>query len=326
MKLRRAFMWAMIVSLSVCALAGIVVLLFPRLPYEGEVLGTAATVGLYSLVAMVCAIAIERSRRRRDATVAGVGIALAVLAMAIVVYAIWTPWFWMDDWIAKTAFSATLLSVNATHLALYAPARLAGAGRWIKRAAVVLATLFCVIFAILVWPEPDEEIVLRAMGALGILALLTSAITPIAWKMQAMRRKDHATPTMRADVRVRVTCPRCQCDQTIPLGRAKCSRCRLEFRLEIEEPRCDCGYPYLGLRAEHCPECGRPIPEADRWATLERHDAPPAEPPSRPATPTPPTPGKPRAPLRNKLPPGPPGRSRARRPCAPPRDRCTSEG
>jgi hypothetical protein len=33
----------------------------------------------------------------------------------------------------------------------------------------------------------------------------------------------------------------------------------------IEEPRCVCGYVLFRMSQETCPECGREVPEADRY-------------------------------------------------------------
>lgn len=264
--LRRTFMWAMVVSLSACALAGIVVLLFPRIAYEGEVLGSAATVGLYSLLAMVCAIVLERARARFHRPLAVAGIALALLAMLLVLAAIWDTPNLPDEEAMKTVLSATLLAANIAHLGLYGPTRLFGAARWAKIGAISGTTLFCLLTIAFVWLEPPEDFFARLLGILAILAVTGSLLTPILWKMQASHRRQHATPTLRPGILVHVRCPRCALDQDLPLTKAKCARCKLEIRIDVEEPRCTCGYELLGLTSETCPECGRPIPEDDRWA------------------------------------------------------------
>ena len=52
-------------------------------------------------------------------------------------------------------------------------------------------------------------------------------------------------------------------------GHAKCGSCGLRIRITVEEPRCSCGYLLYRLEGDTCPECGREIPEQDRWAAVE---------------------------------------------------------
>ncbi len=57
-----------------------------------------------------------------------------------------------------------------------------------------------------------------------------------------------------------VRCPRCQKEQTLPLGEAACSECRLVIRTSVEPPACPkCGYDVSMIRGDKCPECGDAI-------------------------------------------------------------------
>ena len=49
-------------------------------------------------------------------------------------------------------------------------------------------------------------------------------------------------------------------------GPARCAECGLHITISVEEPRCTCGYLLYHLESDQCPECGRTIDEADRWA------------------------------------------------------------
>jgi primosomal protein N' len=48
-------------------------------------------------------------------------------------------------------------------------------------------------------------------------------------------------------------------------GLAHCRDCGTALLIEVEEPRCECGYLLYRLEGETCPECGREIPVAERW-------------------------------------------------------------
>lgn len=267
-------MWATIVSLAAAGFAGIIALLIPRMPYADEILQTTATVGGYSLLATILAVIVERARSRRLRILSAVGIALALIAGAIIIVEIWADrllsLFIEDENAFRTVGTATTLAIAIAHFGLYAPARLVGTGRVLKIATVVTASTFALLLCVIYWTEPSQEWIARSMGALGILAVMGSAITPIVWKMQSLRRRDHATPTLHPNLTIHLRCPRCGLEQSVPLRKAKCSRCKLEIRVEVEEPRCACGYELLGLTSDTCPECGRPIPEEDRWALLTK--------------------------------------------------------
>jgi rRNA maturation protein Nop10 len=36
--------------------------------------------------------------------------------------------------------------------------------------------------------------------------------------------------------------------------------------VEVEEPRCACGYLLYQLAGDTCPECGRAVAAEDRWS------------------------------------------------------------
>ncbi len=111
----------------------------------------------------------------------------------------------------------------------------------------------------------DDEILARGMGVLGILVACGSVVTPILWKVQAMRRAG-PSDAGRLKVGVAVECPRCHTKQSLMTGSARCAACGLRITIEVEGPRCACGHLVDRLDGDRCPGCGREIPEADRWA------------------------------------------------------------
>lgn len=63
-------------------------------------------------------------------------------------------------------------------------------------------------------------------------------------------------------IKLRLLCPNCNAEQTLATGRARCGVCRYVMMIEIEEPRCECGYLIYRLVGETCPECGRAVLKA----------------------------------------------------------------
>ena len=86
--------------------------------------------------------------------------------------------------------------------------------------------------------------------------------------MHASRRKVRKE-SIPSNLAVSLTCPRCAAEQTLPLGLTACRACRFALMIEVDEPRCECGYLLYRLSGMTCPECGRVIPDAQRWGTWE---------------------------------------------------------
>ena len=273
MRLRKAFLWSMIVSLCLAALLGIAALLLPSWArYDDEILISTLLFGLYSLLALCCAIVTEK---RRLVGCMWIGIAGAAGALSIWLVMVWfdSSFRWqIEEQLAKTAGSLTTISVLIAQCGLLILPRLDGplAGFVRKATITVSIALACTLIFMYWWFEwvdnyIDDDILWRGMGVLGILTACGTVITPIVWKVQAVHRVD-SVESLPTNVRLQVTCPRCHTQQELSAGPSKCAQCGLRITIDVEEPRCTCGYQLYRLESDHCPECGREIPEADRWA------------------------------------------------------------
>lgn len=78
--------------------------------------------------------------------------------------------------------------------------------------------------------------------------------------------KTEKSETIESQATLNLTCPECQTQQSFPTGLVRCSKCKFTMIIELEEPRCECGYQLYNLQSNYCPECGIEIPESDRWA------------------------------------------------------------
>ncbi len=279
MRLRKAFLWSMIVSLCLAALLGIAALLLPSWArYDDEILISTLLFGLYSLLALCCAIVTEK---RRLVGWMWIGIAGAAVALSI-----WLVMVWFDSslrWqveqqLARTAGSLTTISVLIAQCGLLILPRLDGplAGFVRKATIIVSIALACTLVFMYWWFEwvddyIDDDILWRGMGVLGILTACGTVVTPIIWKVQAVHRVESAV-SIPSRLQIDMTCPRCKTQQPMRTGSAKCANCGLRITIEVQEPRCACGYQLYRLESERCPECGREIPEADRWAAAQSDD------------------------------------------------------
>jgi hypothetical protein len=270
MGLRMAFLWSMIVSLSLTALLGIVALILPRVGPQEEILGSTGVFAAFSLVAMLCAAVLER---RRLARLMWVGIASSCAATVAWLVMIWFHrWLTgdVDDNVIRAGGTFSVIAIGSALVGLLALPRFDQRGPDIVRWTTVgVAAVLGAYIAFLLWwfdwidNYIDEDTLMRTLGVLSILAACGSVVTPILWKVQAVRRAIEKVPLK---IRIGVECPRCHTQQMLTTGPARCGKCGLHITVTVEEPRCGCGYPLCHLESDVCPECGRRIREEDRWA------------------------------------------------------------
>lgn len=92
---------------------------------------------------------------------------------------------------------------------------------------------------------------LNAVGTIGVYLLAG---------IHGLRRP--VPESVPAGVMLSAACPRCNAPCTFGQGKSSCPVCGLRVTLEIEEPRCECGYLLYKLDSDQCPECGRAIRRA----------------------------------------------------------------
>jgi hypothetical protein len=278
MGLRRAFLWSMIISLSLAAALGIWALLLPGFGRtQQRVLITAVIFGGYSILALACASALEKRPRSAMLTIAmWVGIVASAFALALWLGLVWEviqdwvgrQWgqtaFRVEEEIAKTAGTATIIAACAAHAGLLRllPLR-RGTFIAVRAATIVCAVILGAMITVGIWFEAFDNVLERLIGVAAILTACGTVVTPILARIEHLRPPPETIPSRLA---VQVRCPRCGGTQRIVANRdGRCGGCGLRLRIEVEEPRCECGYLLYNLTGENCPECGRAIPHAERW-------------------------------------------------------------
>jgi hypothetical protein len=97
-----------------------------------------------------------------------------------------------------------------------------------------------------------------AIGGTGAAGLAGSAVVRMLILLTAMRQR--ARHESLADrIQLELECPRCGAELSVPAGPARCPSCRFTMMIEVEEPRCECGYLLYDLAGDQCPECGRAV-------------------------------------------------------------------
>jgi hypothetical protein len=137
----------------------------------------------------------------------------------------------------------------------------------LQRLIYVNAVIFGAAIMLLIWFDSDAikwgpaslEALIFVWGALTIAGF---GIAPM--RLAARRRVAAAKESIPARIALLLTCPRCSFTQALTTGLVHCAKCRGALVIEVEEPRCACGYLLYRLQGETCPECGRAI-EPQRW-------------------------------------------------------------
>jgi len=266
MRIHKVFLLTMITSLSAAAIVGTMAIIFGASGWMGDILVTSLFTGLFSITSLMVVFS-----RKRVITITG--IATSILALILFLILIWFKNFPYDEeYLVRPAFTFTVIACVLGPVSLIAllpqysrPGRII----WlITRLLILLLSLTSIIF---IWIESYATSLSvdvffgRSIGALTILSAAGILITVLMWKLHSVKAGDHET--IPRGVEIRLTCPRCGEEQDLAAGEGQCSRCGLKIRINIEEPRCSCGYLLFRLEGDRCPECGRRIEEKDRWVS-----------------------------------------------------------
>ena len=104
------------------------------------------------------------------------------------------------------------------------------------------------------------------MQMLALAILIGSLVVPMAVRNHA-RQQARPRESVSSTLRMSMICPRCDIDLEVMQGPARCDACGLTMLIEVEEPRCECGYLLFALTTPTCPECGRTIEHLETAGT-----------------------------------------------------------
>lgn len=204
-----------------------------------------------------------------------VAIALLTAALIAWVLIVWLPrslrsW---DAALSTASMWCTVAGLAAMYrMVLLLPRLDAPLARFIRNAVALIGAAAASACALSFTAQAYRRYAIsEAIAPWMLWGLLASFVGWVIVQVLAMieqgERERRSDPTIARSVRTRVVCPRCASEVVLASNRAaRCPACRLRLRLVVEEPRCVCGYVLYRLRGDTCPECGRPVPEEDRWA------------------------------------------------------------
>lgn len=195
-------------------------------------------------------------------------LSLAILFSALAASTIVGIWFNFDWWWIKVFGAGWVLvawTIWVMLLMLIQCRR--RASRIVNNLTIGVGTILTGLILLMIWEiVNDDEVVVRSLSALIILTACGTVVVPILALIDRQSIRDSAE-SIASRVVIDLTCPRCGAGQSIRAGRDTCRACGLRIEINVEEPRCACGYLTYQLESDHCPECGRAIPAKERWAT-----------------------------------------------------------
>lgn len=194
----------------------------------------------------------------------------------------------MESIVSRLAFTCTLVCVM---LLYHEGTGVLEAGvdgvRTLRGIIRGIAWSFGLLIVLTMWvPEIVEDLVMAAnaevaagliMVACAFITLLGPAIIKAAATVH--KRKDIAGHgSLVSKLMLDLGCPQCAKPMTAAPGPARCRACGFVMVIEIEEPRCGCGYIIYEHTSERCPECGDLIDPDLWWRTVDPPDTPPTVP------------------------------------------------
>ncbi|MDO8631856.1 MAG: hypothetical protein Q7R41_15320 [Phycisphaerales bacterium] len=257
---QRTLLFSFLTSIAACGALGVYCLLLGNLGQtEAKILGSTALIGAASILGLVGVMAWEH---RKWHPLGILGVYAAALALLLTLVLIWSRDLglgYLEDteeyW--KLVGIAWVLAVAFPHTALLSFARLHRSYLWIRRATIVAIVLLAALVCFVIMAEADDEPLIRMIGIIAIADVCGTIAMPILHRVSSIRTRE-AVRTV--ELKVTLTCPRCELSQTLAVGRSSCTGCGLRFAIEIEEDVCEnCGYPLYRLESAACPECGTPI-------------------------------------------------------------------
>jgi hypothetical protein len=138
----------------------------------------------------------------------------------------------------------------------------------LKAAVIFCAWLVFAFILLLVLIQEASGGFAGAMNMFWIVGMIMflvagTIIGTIAVPIAAVSRANRIEPpieSMKSTQTVILGCPKCGFKGEVRTGHSRCTNCGVGLLIDVEEPRCECGYLLYRLQGDTCPECGRAVP------------------------------------------------------------------
>jgi len=271
----------LIVDVAVLGVLGVLAIAFENDWFLNEpVVGALFAVAAYTAISLAAAGVMRRGTAVRRMVAA---IVLAAAALGLNLRLIFEDdFYWQYE---EAALRLIGLCTVGAILLVYDAGLLRfrftlATGRWLQSGVRITAQCFAGVIVLLIlageYVVSRSLIVLQvAIPPLLVTTGLGTLIGPLVVRSAHQRERQRfarADASLQRDLTLSMACPRCDADMQVRRGPGRCDACNFTMHLEIEEPRCECGYLIYEHTSTRCPECGRDIPESDRWQEVGGHE------------------------------------------------------
>tara|TARA_R110000744_G_scaffold89139_8_gene173427 strand:+ start:380 stop:1261 length:882 start_codon:yes stop_codon:yes gene_type:complete len=269
---KKHILWTFLSFVALAMLTGIAAVVLPSGWIDEKILITIFIVGAYSLAGIVIvSVAPKHGKQRRTLQICTTGLALSMLLFITLLW--FEPWigYQRDQYFWKPALIALTIGLAAAHRLMIVPlTNPLRAFRIVKRSTILAASTMVILITFGILNDGYGSFDEMAARLIAIAAIITagSTIATGAIAIFAPKPGDDEQSSFDTTLPVTLTCPRCAANiQARSNKESRCQNCKLKVRVQIEEPRCTCGYLLYKLQSNTCPECGKPVPESEQWGT-----------------------------------------------------------
>jgi hypothetical protein len=215
--------------------------------HGGALLGSSACIGL-------CLIGARPQFKRSWRLI---GVLAAVAGLILVLYGVSTQSSKGEHWVV----GAYALAGAVAHANLVRRVPLKGmqfAVRWAAIGATCVAAT-CLYLSVYFDSDFSDPFGFARLTTGAELVAVSATLAVLVLRKLNSRAPEKLRT--RTDLeRLKFECPRCEVQQTQPLGESMCPRCRLKIKVEASLPLCaNCEYDLSYCREDRCPECGAAI-------------------------------------------------------------------
>jgi len=260
-------MWCLLGLVGFAMLAGIIAMITPSRSLPDEVMVTALIVGIHAAAGLLL---VPIGRRSRALLI--ISLSSLMVGMSIAIILIWfeRSMSWdMEQLSWRVLAFFEVLAGTLAHWMLIRPMKLSHVafGTMLRRGTLGVGIVTGVLMALgIIFDAFDDSRPFTRF--FGVSLILTVGCTMSCGAMLLFSRSEDSEDPglLTGSIEVNLKCPRCDHEITARSNReTRCEHCRLRVRVEVKEPRCDCGYLLYQLESDTCPECGKPVSSEDRW-------------------------------------------------------------
>jgi hypothetical protein len=182
----RWFLYLLIASIAIGAVLAIIIVLGGNWGwFESQVLLTTGVIAGASVLGMACAAASGRS----GSLLPLVGVALAAIGAGLLIFGIWVGD--LGDYYWRSTASVCIFAAAAAWASVVSLARLTPGHRWSQWLAGATAFVFAAMLVGIIFGEPSDDAIVRALAVVGILTAAFGLLVPV---FHFLDRHAFATP------------------------------------------------------------------------------------------------------------------------------------